>query len=103
MACLEPINTWIGQMGNAKIDGASIVPCSNGKILVWDAIFAPSYLATATSGPSLVAASAEDGMRSEYSFLEHSHILSLHVAIETSGIYVVPTLHEILNVHCIYY
>ena len=46
-------------------DGVSIVPSSNGKMLVWDDVtcpdtFAPSYLAKASSGPGLVAASVED-------------------------------------------
>ena len=46
-------------------------------MLVWGATcpdtFAPSYLAKATSGPGLVAASAEDRKRSKYSFLVRAH------------------------------
>ena len=65
------------------LDGTSTVPWS--KMILLDAscpdTLAPSYLAKAISGPGLVAASAEDRMRSKYSFLEHNHIFFIPVAM----------------------
>ena len=69
-------------------DGASIVPWSTGKVLVWDVTcpdtLATSYSAVAAREVGAVASEAERGKKAKYAHLEPSHHF-VPIAVETLG------------------
>ena len=66
----------------------SLVPCSSGKLLVWDItclnMFALSYRGYAAHAPGEVAAKAEERKVQKYQVLPASHLF-MPLAIETMG------------------
>ena len=85
---LEP-NGFFRSDGN-RPDGATMVPWSGGKVLVWDATcpdtLAPSYSSLATREAGVVAEEAERRKKVKYSHLESSYC-SIPVAVETLGVF----------------
>ena len=71
-------------------DGATMVPWSGGKVLVWDATcpdtLAPSYSSLATREAGVVAEEAERRKKVKYSHLESSYCF-IPVAVETLGVF----------------
>ena len=70
-------------------NGISDVPWKNSKLLVWDAtstdIFAPSYIACATSNAGVVTALTKERKLVLYGYLIPSHYF-FPIAFETSGV-----------------
>jgi hypothetical protein len=69
-------------------DGATLVPWSSGRCLLWDATcpdtLAPSYVQRSADKPGMAAAQAEARKRSKYAALSIAHDF-VPVAIETLG------------------
>ena len=84
---LEP--TGIVHSVGKRPDGVSLVPWKCGRLLVWDVtcpdMYAPSYVAGATSEAGAVAVLAETKKKSKYSFLDSGHSF-LPVVCESSGV-----------------
>ena len=90
---LEPVGLL--RSDGKRPDGASLIPWSMGKPLIWDATcvdtFAPSYRNLAVVSAGAVASRAESLKQEKYTALDHSHIVT-PIAIETSGAFGPKTL-----------
>ena len=87
-AHLEP--SGVCRSDGKRPDGASIMPWSRGRTLVWDVTcpdtFAPSHVRLASGEAGLVAAQAEQRKNRKYAELLASHHFT-PVAVETSGVF----------------
>lgn len=83
---LEPVS--LTRSDGKRPDGLTLMPWSNGRCLVWDFTcpdtLAPSHLARAVAGPSVVANDAEDRKHAKYACLSPQYIFT-PVAVETLG------------------
>ena len=83
---LEP--TGLLRSDGKRPDGMTIIPWSNGRLLVWDATccdtFAISHVRAAVCEAGAVAAKAEENKRDKYGHLDAS-FLFVPVAVETCG------------------
>ena len=87
-ARLEP--SGVARSDGKRPDRISMVPCKEGKLLVWDATcrdtLAPSHLSTAERGPE-----AESQKREKYSSLGARYIF-VPIACESLGVFGAETL-----------
>ena len=86
---LEP--TGLDRTDGKRPDGITMVPWSNGRLLVWDATcvdtFAPSHLSMTASGVCAAANQAEQAKIKKYSYItSHAYHSFTPVAFETTGV-----------------
>ena len=86
---LEP--TGLDQTDGKRPDGITMVPWSNGRLLVWDATcvdtFAPSHLSMTASEVCAAANQAEQTKIKKYSYItSHAYHSFTPVAFETTGV-----------------
>ena len=93
---LEP--TGLDRTDGKRRDGITIVPSSNGRLLVWDATcvdtFSTSHLSIAASEVCAAANQAQQTKIKKYSYLtSHAYHSFTPVAFETSGVWVLAPCH----------
>ena len=86
---LEP--TGLDRADGKRPDGITMVPWSNGRLLVWDATcvdtFAPSHLSITASEVRAAANQAEQTKIKKYSYItSHAYHSFTPVAFETTGV-----------------
>ena len=86
---LEP--TGLDRADGKRPDGITMVPWSNGRLLVWDATcvdtFAPSHLSMTASEVCAAANQAEQTKIKKYSYItSHAYRSFTPVAFETTGV-----------------
>ena len=86
---LEP--TGLDRADGKRPDGITMVPWSNGRLLVWDATcvdtFAPSHLSMTASEVCAAANQAEQTKIKKYSYItSHAYHFFAPVAFETTGV-----------------
>ena len=85
---LEP--TGLCRSDGKRPDGASIMPWSCGRVLVWDATcpdtLAPSHIALASREPGLVAEQAEQQKKAKCADLQTTHHF-IPISIETTSVF----------------